>query len=347
MAIIKGGSGNDELDGTGGADTISGRGGNDRLRGLAGADRLLGEAGNDILDGGRGDDSLDGGRGLDLATYVDLASGVDVLSEGNADFADGLAGDWFATSAAGGSDILTGIEGIVGTRFADDVRGDDDGAELIRGGSGDDFLAGGYYSLGSDTIYGGAGNDIVLGGEEIVSAGGTYAGRGDRFYGGDGNDRLGGLDGSDRLFGENGNDYLSGGPDRDVLTGGAGADTFAYLNNLTSIGTGTTRGDFGADLIADFRRGTDEIRFEALQRDDDGGPPSPSLAGFADLDSNGNGLLDGGDAYVDVERVTFGGSTRTSTVIDVTAYVEDVPGEQSLTIFGVTGLTAADFTNDL
>jgi hypothetical protein len=33
-------------------------------------------------------------------------------------------------------------------------------------------------------------------------------------------------------------------------------------------------------------------------------------------------------------------------VIDVTAFVEDVPGDQSLTVFGVTGLTAADFAGD-
>jgi Ca2+-binding RTX toxin-like protein len=151
------------------------------------------------------------------------------------------SGDWNVTSAAGGSDELLAVEGVVGTRFADRVFGGDASAELIRGGSGNDVLEGGYYSQGSDTIYGGGGNDIVLGGEEIVSYRGTFAGQGDRFFGGSGNDVLRGLDGADTLRGEAGADFLSGGPDRDVLAGGAGGDTFAYLNNPAGIGSGTLR----------------------------------------------------------------------------------------------------------
>jgi hypothetical protein len=100
------------------------------------------------------------------------------------------------------------------------------------------------------------------------------------------------------------------------------------------------RGDFGPDLVADFRRGEDEIRLTA---GDAFAPPSEQLQGFADLDSNRNRVLDDGDRYVEVERVAFGGTTKLSTVIDVSAYPGGATAEDTLTVFGVTGLTAADF----
>ncbi len=340
MATKYGTNAGETITGTSGADTIFARGGDDRLAGLAGADKLYGEGGNDVLDGGLGNDLLDGGAGIDVATYVSSATAI--RASGNGDDG-GTPGIWSVTTASGERDTLVSVERVVGSPLGDYIKGGDRTADLIRGGAGDDQLVGGTYSWASDTIYGGPGNDYVAGGEEIVSLGGTHDDAGDSFFGGAGDDRLFGLDGEDRLDGGDGDDLLEGGPDRDVLVGGAGRDTFVYFNEDTGIGSGTTLGSFGPDLVADFRKGSDEIFFRSVEGDPDD-PATPRLRGFDDLDSNGNGTLDDGDRWVEVERVTFGGQAKASTVIDVSDYTY-VQGEQSLTVFGVTGLTAADFAD--
>ena len=60
---IKGGIGNDELDGGAGDDTLAGFMGHDHLDGGEGDDFLAGMRGKDYLDGGEGDDILSGGAG--------------------------------------------------------------------------------------------------------------------------------------------------------------------------------------------------------------------------------------------------------------------------------------------
>jgi len=64
-ANMRGGPGDDTLNGTPGNDRIAGFGGNDTLNGLAGDDRLRGGKGDDTLNGGDGDDKLKGGKGAD------------------------------------------------------------------------------------------------------------------------------------------------------------------------------------------------------------------------------------------------------------------------------------------
>jgi Ca2+-binding RTX toxin-like protein len=62
---IVGGSGSDELEGSGARDVLDGRDGNDLISGLARADTLFGGGGADALLGGRGEDDLFGGPGAD------------------------------------------------------------------------------------------------------------------------------------------------------------------------------------------------------------------------------------------------------------------------------------------
>jgi Ca2+-binding RTX toxin-like protein len=64
-ANVRGGKGDDVLNGTPGNDRIAGFAGNDMLNGLAGDDRLRGGKGADILNGGDGNDKLKGGKGAD------------------------------------------------------------------------------------------------------------------------------------------------------------------------------------------------------------------------------------------------------------------------------------------
>jgi Ca2+-binding RTX toxin-like protein len=62
---VVGGSGSDELEGSGARDVLDGRNGNDVISGLARADTLFGGGGADALLGGRGEDDLFGGPGAD------------------------------------------------------------------------------------------------------------------------------------------------------------------------------------------------------------------------------------------------------------------------------------------
>lgn len=341
MAVITGNNQANTLTGTAGADTIRARGGDDRLSGLRGEDDLFGEGGDDVLDGGAGDDLLDGGAGRDIATYVDLGSPILAVNLGSDEPFGGSPGGWNVTSTAGGEDALTSAEGLVGTRFDDRFYGGSVTSELVRGGGGNDFVSGGYASAASDTYYGGDGNDVIFGGSETNFGPNIPAGTGDDIYGGNGNDYLAGVDGDDRLRGEGGADTISGGRGRDQLTGGAGTDTFTY-NNVNTGDYGTTD-DFGPDLITDFSKGQDEILFRAGGNEFD----PPELDGFADLDSNGNGVLDNGDEHVEVRSVSSGGASRSSTVIDAGEFNPAGTGPHTLTVFGVTGLGAGDFADSV
>lgn len=83
----------------------------------------------------------------------------------------------------------------------------------LRGGPGNDRLAGGGSVLG-DRLIGGPGDDMLSG-----------TGGPDQLYGGPGNDTLLGGTGDDRLNGGPGDDRLNGGAGNDVLRGEAGEDT--------------------------------------------------------------------------------------------------------------------------
>jgi serralysin len=57
-------------------------------------------------------------------------------------------------------DTYSSIEGLIGSRYADNLRGND-AANAIRGGAGNDTL---YGRGGNDTLRGDAGVDILVGG---------------------------------------------------------------------------------------------------------------------------------------------------------------------------------------
>ncbi len=163
--IIKGGADNDHLNGGYGADTLSGEEGDDKLIGAVGDDILNGGAGDDILYGGKGADTLNGGEGFDTASYEWAGAGVIVYIDNR---------DKNTGNAEG--DMLTSIEKLIGSKYADNLysgqegnntvmygRGGDDslysgeGDDKLNGGAGDDVLDSG---AGADTLTGGAGDDI-------------------------------------------------------------------------------------------------------------------------------------------------------------------------------------------
>jgi Ca2+-binding RTX toxin-like protein len=174
--VIHANAGNDTVHGLVGDDAIDGGTGNDALYGDAGNDALLGGAGTDRLDGGAGNDvlvisgsndvtdTLIGGSGTDAI----LVTGSDALTLAGFNATNASIESWagnggavLGTTAANTFDFsaLTSLSGIayvdasigndllIGSRFADD----------LRGGAGNDGFIGG---LGDDHLTGGAGNDI-------------------------------------------------------------------------------------------------------------------------------------------------------------------------------------------
>lgn len=132
--------------------------------------------------------------------------------------------------AQGGDDVVQGNRGrdqVLAGDGDDFVKGRK-GHDRIEGGPGDDDLRG---NRGNDSIFGQAGDDFIKGC------------RGDDWlYGGTGNDVL---------IGGRGSDVLVAGPGHDLLTGGSGEDRFVFK-------------DAGANVVTDFRPGTDVIDLEEV-----------------------------------------------------------------------------------
>lgn len=134
----------DDLRGTVGENYIWGGAGNDTLRGLDGDDTIEGQDGNDILFGGAGADVLSGQGGFDRVQYSDATAGV-LADLGFAQYNTGIAA----------GDVYYGIEGLFGTAYNDQLRGNS-GNNTLWGDGGNDVLHG---RLGNDILSGGAGVD--------------------------------------------------------------------------------------------------------------------------------------------------------------------------------------------
>ncbi len=130
-------AGDDLIDGGGGEDTLLGGDGADTLLGGVGSDSLFGGNGNDTLRGGLGADVLSGGSGIDWADYSDATTGVSV------DLRAGSAWD------GGATDMLSGIEHVIGSDFSDTLIGGD-GANTFRPRGGADWIEGG---AGFDAVH--------------------------------------------------------------------------------------------------------------------------------------------------------------------------------------------------
>ena len=211
-----------------------------------------------------------------------------------------------------GDDRIEGGKGddtIEGGAGDDKLRGEK-GNDLLRGDAGDDEIKGGR---GDDTMYGGAGDDKLEGGKDNDAIGGD-AGN-DEIEGGRGNDTLIGGGGDDTIEGDDGDDIIDGGAGNDELDGGDDFDIFVFRQSQ----------GFDRDVIEKFEPGEDVIALLGF---------GAGLNGFGDIDTNGNSVLDDGDANVTVS----GGDT----LIDLSAFYGDAPGTHTVLI-EESGLTEADF----
>ncbi|WP_051328941.1 calcium-binding protein [Geminicoccus roseus] len=235
------------------------------------------------------------------------------------------------------ADVMTGL---AGDDWVNGIDGDDridggDGQDVLSGDAGDDYILGGRDNDllegwdGNDLLHGGGGRDQLQGGEGN-----------DQIFGADGRDTLAGQVGDDDLSGGGGDDFLSGGAGNDRLSGGGGRDVFSF-NVTPGAEYDFQESEIGQDIAADFVRGQDIIHM-ARTIDTESGPFT-SWKTFADLDTNGNGVLDEGDAFIAIRDVTLDGVTQASTVIDMAGVWElGERGSQTVTVFGVTDLGAGD-----
>ena len=276
---LRGSEGNDRLFGEAGEDSLYGGDDDDELHGGDNNDQLFGEVGDDRLDGGAGNDALNGGDGNDRligeagADDMDGGSGIDWVSYQESDA--GVTVDLTEGTAEGGhaqGDVMTNVENLVGSGYADVLTGDAaantlqglDGDDELRGNGGNDVLEGG---AGADQLDGGAGvdavsyrdsdagitvnlaggpgegghaeGDVMTGIENVIGSGYDDRITGDdtanRLEGGDGDDQLRGGGGADRLEGGDGDDDLQGGGGADRLDGGEGTDWVKYWRSDTGV----------------------------------------------------------------------------------------------------------------
>ena len=267
----------------------------DTLTGDNNANTLEGGAGNDSLSGRGGDDRIDGGDGSDTADYADGAQGVTV------NLATGTA------TGAQGSDTLISIENIRGSRGDDTLTGDD-GANRIKGETGNDRIDGGlgddelYGDGGDDTIISDLGNDLIGGGAGIdtldfyvkATSGVTVNLMSSHAQNtGMGMDRISGIENlrgsrfDDILTGDNNANSIKGEMGNDIISGGGGADTL-----FGDGGDDIIDGGAGKDIIGGGV-GTDRFVFTTL----DGDEIKDWVAGEY-IDAIGTGAVDFSIAHV-------------------------------------------------
>ena len=234
-----------------------GFGGTDTLVNINGAfdsvfnDTLIGGSGNDWLWGGAGIDSIIGGAGSDTISYDTEGSGAVIINLATGVFQDGF----------GNTDIVSGVENVVGSSFNDSITGNsgnnrlvgDAGNDTIDGGGGIDTIA--YDNSGAVTINlatgvfqdGFGGTDVVSNVENVVGwvnndnlTGDTNA---NRIEGGAGNDTLAGGtstdNAADTLVGGDGDDLLRQTRGADVLNGGSGFDRIVFGQTGITYGGAT------------------------------------------------------------------------------------------------------------
>ncbi|MGL4637485.1 MAG: beta strand repeat-containing protein [Beijerinckiaceae bacterium] len=239
--VIGTGEGSDHIDGGAGNDSLSGGSGSDALIGGSGADTLFGSSGNDFLYIDE-QDSLDGGADYD-AVFIQTTVGT-MLNVGlsQVEYVVGFIGN----------DTLNGSTSTVSVAL---IGGD--GADVLRGGSDNDYL---YIDAADVTIDAGAGlNDVIVVFNEtngvnlnITAANAEYV------IGGSGNDILNaaGSVNAVAIQGGNGADTITGGNASDYLYGNAGGDVFRVTANAQF------------DAILDFTRpggaDNDRINVSAL-----------------------------------------------------------------------------------
>jgi len=249
------------------------------VEGSAHADTLLGDAGDNLLRGGAGDDVLDGRGGFDTVSFSGAAAAVQI--------------DLVLGRATGeGVDTLAGIEGVMGSRFADTVRVARS-SDRVDGGDGLDTVDYSRLSTGLtlDLVHAQAEGRIVA----VESIIGT------------------GL--ADTIVGDAQDNRIRGGLGNDILSGREGYDTAVYTGATSGVTVdlflGTATGGAGSDTLSGFEHVVGTSFNDVLSGDSSanrlsGGPGDDLLSGGAGYLREDTGWrydeLDGGAG---IDTVTY------------------------------------------
>ena len=245
---------------------------------------LTGDAADNFFKGGAGADAISGGAGTDTASFTGSATGVSI------DLAAGTASGGDATG-----DVLTSIENLEGSAYADILTGGA-GVNVLSGLGGNDTLVGG---VDSDTLNGGAGSDTVSYADSDLAvtvdlSTGTASGghaEGDTLV------KIENVTGSafaDTLTGDEGRNVFEGGAGADTLTGGDGGDTVSYINSDAAVTVDLSAqtvsgGHATGDTILGFENATGSAFNDVLTGDDgrnvfEGGAGADTLSGGFGVD---------------------------------------------------------------
>ncbi|MCZ8336441.1 MAG: calcium-binding protein [Rhodobacteraceae bacterium] len=236
-----------------GDDTIMGSAGDDRLiNGMNGGnDAVYGGDGDDLIWACHGNDSIFGGDGRDFYSLVNSFYDGMAYRGAVVNLATGVA-----TDSWGGTDLIEGIEVVLGSRMAD----------RFIGSAADETLAG---LRGNDTISGGDGFDMVthdgdvfLGGEFGVT---VNLARRTATDGWGNTDRLAGIEGAigtvrdDRFIGDGQDNAFIGGDGTDSFTGGAGQDWVDFDWEFIETGAVVNLGRRSGQVINDGYGNTETL----------------------------------------------------------------------------------------
>ena len=372
--ILDGAAGNDTIGGAAGNDRLIGGSGNDALAGGLGNDTYVLDAAGDVVTEavGAGTDQIQTGvtLGAALADNVEslrLLGSADIDGSGNAlaNIIHANSGDNVLNGRAGvdtvsyqfgatvgvqvslavtiaqatggsGSDTLLSIERLIGSVFADRLKGNN-GNNTLQGARGDDTLTGGR---GNDALEGGGGGDWAqystagtgvtvnlnsTGAQNTGGAGVDTLSSIEHLLGGRFDDVLRGNSAANHLRGGTGNDNLTGLVGDDTLTGNAGQDRFVFNSALNA--------NSNVDTIADFNPAADRILldenvFAALA------PGTLPQDAFY----SANGAISGNDAQ---DRIVYNRATGDLY------YDADGSGSATAILFatltGAPSISAADF----
>ena len=345
--VMNGNAGNDSLDGGSGNDTMSGgagsdtydvrnsgdlvretdtdpqTGGFDLVRSFlsaytlpgnveygrimsTGTARLTGNALDNLLFAAAGSNVLAGGAGEDTVSYASASAAVTVS----------LATTSAQSTGGSGSDTLSSIENLIGSRYADRLTGSA-GANRLDGGAGNDTLTGG---LGDDTYVVSQTGDLV---RETSSGGGTdlvlTALASYTLTANVENGRIT-SSGTANLSGNTLDNLLYAGAGSNVLNGSSGSDTVSYayasagVTVSLAVGTAQATGGSGSDTLLSIENLTGSDYNDTLTGDAGnnllaGGAGADSLIGGAGLDT-----LQGGTDN-DVFVFTAVGDTNSDAIL--------------------------------
>lgn len=235
VTLIGGNNGGNVLTGGSGTDILTAGSGGDTLEAGTGNDLLNGGPGNDYLVAGPGNDTFNGGGGNNTLDFSLAPSGVRVnISNSFYTAPGGVLPGMSITGGWGASDVLTGIQNVVGSSF-DDILVGDAGTNVLNGLAGNDYIVGGgggdtlISGAGNSTFVAGSGNNLIRGGpgDNTVDYSADPAGVNVDLLAGTASNGYGGQDtlsGIRNIIGSNFNDVLRLGALPGIITSGAGDD---------------------------------------------------------------------------------------------------------------------------